>query len=166
MENNSRKVGDIVVPNKGPHKGVKHKIIAIRPDGKYNVQPMGLPASSIKYRLGAVAVTDADLNESLSEGVKTVPVSSLKKGDKLHGSKLEIVSVSAGARTPAGKMEVTVMDDKGRKVTKVWGKHTKVGVVDDSVNENQPATAPSKPKTEPLVAPGKPGTGSPKPRRL
>jgi hypothetical protein len=100
----------------------------------------------------------------LFEGVKTVPVSSLKKGDKLHGSKLEIVSVSAGARTPSGKMEVTVMDDKGRKVTKVWGKNTKVGIVDNSVNENQPA--PSKPQTSPgpAVAPGKPGE-KPGPRR-
>lgn len=33
------------------------------------------------------------------------------------------------------------------------------------LSENQPATAPSKPKTEPTVAPGKPGTGKPKPRR-
>lgn len=33
------------------------------------------------------------------------------------------------------------------------------------LSENQPATAPSKPKTEPLVAPGKPDTGKPKPRR-
>ena len=33
------------------------------------------------------------------------------------------------------------------------------------LEENQPATAPSKPDTKPTVAPGKPGTDKPKPRR-
>lgn len=37
--------------------------------------------------------------------------------------------------------------------------------IEKVLSENQPATAPSKPKTEPTVAPGKPGTGKPKPRR-
>jgi len=38
-------------------------------------------------------------------------------------------------------------------------------MVREVLAENSPATAPSKPKTEPTVAPGKPGTDKPKPRR-
>ena len=36
-------------------------------------------------------------------------------------------------------------------------------IITKVLNENSPA--PSKPKTEPTVAPGKPGTDKPKPRR-
>jgi len=38
-------------------------------------------------------------------------------------------------------------------------------IIKQTLAENQPATAPSKPKTEPAVAPGKPSTDKPKPRR-
>jgi hypothetical protein len=38
-------------------------------------------------------------------------------------------------------------------------------IIKKELSENQPATAPSKPKTEPAVHPGKPGVGKPKPRR-
>ena len=38
-------------------------------------------------------------------------------------------------------------------------------IIRQELAENQPATAPSKPKTEPTVAPGKPSTDKPKPRR-
>ena len=38
-------------------------------------------------------------------------------------------------------------------------------IIKQTLAENQPATAPSKPKTEPTVAPGKPSTDKPKPRR-
>ena len=39
--------------------------------------------------------------------------------------------------------------------------------IQEALNENAPAPAPSKPseKPGPAVAPGKPGTGKPKPRR-
>lgn len=37
--------------------------------------------------------------------------------------------------------------------------------IKETLQENQPATAPSKPKEKPTVAPGKPDTGKPKPRR-
>jgi hypothetical protein len=38
-------------------------------------------------------------------------------------------------------------------------------IVKEILSENQPATAPDKPKTQPAVHPGKPDTGKPKPRR-
>ena len=42
--------GDTVVPKVGPHKGHPHKVIAVRPDGKYNIQPIGLKPAQIKYK--------------------------------------------------------------------------------------------------------------------
>lgn len=53
--------GDIVVPKIGPHKGLKHTVIYVFPDGKLNIRPNGLRASQIKYRLGAAAAYPEDL---------------------------------------------------------------------------------------------------------
>ena len=54
------KKGDVVIPKIGPHKGEKHKIIAVLDsvDGKeerYNIQPIGKSPSKTKYRLGAAS---------------------------------------------------------------------------------------------------------------
>jgi len=94
-----------------------------------------------------------------------IRVSQLKKGDVLGGSGLEIVSMSSGATTPSGKIEVTVRDPKtGKELTKLWGKSTTVKLKDKT---DEAAPAPSKPKETPgpAVAPGKPSTDKPKPRR-
>lgn len=59
------KVGDIVKPNKGPHKGHPHRVIAVK-DGGYNIAPefrLGLKARYIKYHLGAAHATEDDLKE-------------------------------------------------------------------------------------------------------
>ena len=83
-----------------------------------------------------------DASEGLNEksykvSPNAISVSSLKKGDILSGSGLEVVSISAGARTPSGKIEVTVKDPKtGNEVTKVWNKATKVTVKKD-LNESE-----------------------------
>jgi nucleoside-triphosphatase THEP1 len=59
------KVGDTVYPNVGPHKGQKHKIIAVKSNG-YNIKPVS--QNNIKYRLGAVMATKAQLSKTpLSE---------------------------------------------------------------------------------------------------
>ena len=49
----AHKVGDTVIATKGPHVGIKHKVIHDHGNGKYNVQPVGLDVKHIKYRLGA-----------------------------------------------------------------------------------------------------------------
>jgi len=59
----SYKVGDIIVVNKGPHKGVKHKIIHVSGDGKYNIQPILSPGSKNKYRLGAASASSDDFEK-------------------------------------------------------------------------------------------------------
>lgn len=51
----------------------------------------------------------------------------LKKGD-IIGSGDEVVSVSAGAKTPAGKVEVTLKTKNGSTKTSTWGKTTMIGV--------------------------------------
>jgi|9_EtaG_2_1085328.scaffolds.fasta_scaffold28748_2 hypothetical protein len=63
------KKGDTVIPNVGPHKGVKHKIIADLGNGKYNIQPIGLKSSEIQYRLGAAGASEDQLKKinNLSE---------------------------------------------------------------------------------------------------
>jgi len=60
------KVGDIVKPSVGPHKGWKHRIIHDFGNGKYNIQPIGLKPSQIKYRLGAAGAKEQDLELSES----------------------------------------------------------------------------------------------------
>lgn len=55
------KVGSTVIPKHGPHKGVKHRVIHIDKDGNYNIKPIGLPASKIKYKLGAASASKSDL---------------------------------------------------------------------------------------------------------
>lgn len=79
-ENNEEyKVGDIVIPKIGPHKGIKHKIIYIDGD-KVNIKPAFLKASEIKYRLGAASTTTDNISkaESVDEG-KLSKVKSLIK---------------------------------------------------------------------------------------
>jgi hypothetical protein len=51
----------------------------------------------------------------------------LRKGD-ITGSGDEVVSVSAGAKTPAGKVEVTLKTKSGNTKTSLWGKTTKIGL--------------------------------------
>jgi hypothetical protein len=62
-QDKSYKVDDIVVVNKGPHKGIKHKIIYVSGDGKYNIKPILPPGSKNKYRLGAASASSDDFTE-------------------------------------------------------------------------------------------------------
>lgn len=51
----------------------------------------------------------------------------LKKGDIITSGD-EVVSVSAGAKTPSGKVEVTLKNKDGKTRTSTWGKTTKIGL--------------------------------------
>ena len=55
------KVGDVVTPKIGPHKGQKHTIIYDFGNGKYNIKPVGLKGAQIKYKLGAAGASEKDL---------------------------------------------------------------------------------------------------------
>lgn len=82
-----------------------------------------------------------DLEEKYPQAGKDgyIKVSQLKKGDTLGGSGLEVVSVSAGANTPSGKVEVTVKDPQtGKELTKTWNKSTTVRLKEGKeLNPNQ-----------------------------
>ena len=54
------KKGDIVIPNMGPHKGDKHKIIHDFGDGSYNITPQKHPRF-IKYKQGAAKAKENQL---------------------------------------------------------------------------------------------------------
>lgn len=78
-------------------------------------------------------VSRRDIEETVEEA-KSYKTSSnskeaqqLKKGDILTSGD-EVVSVSAGAKTPSGKVDVTVKTKSGKTKTNTWGKTTKVGV--------------------------------------
>ena len=83
-----------------------------------------------------------DINEGVNEA-KSYKASSnskeaqhLKKGD-IVGSGDEVVSVSAGAKTPSGKVEVTLKTKDGKTKVSTWGKTTKVGLkAKETVKEN------------------------------
>jgi hypothetical protein len=64
---------------------------------------------------------------TVAETIK-LPVHALQSGDVTTGSGETIVSVSAGVRTPRGKMDV-VLEKAGRRRTSVWGRHTAINVM-------------------------------------
>lgn len=62
------KVGDIVIPNKGPHKGQKHKVIHAGVGGKYNIKPIPrFPGDKNQYEQGAVSASEEDLSAHMDE---------------------------------------------------------------------------------------------------
>lgn len=50
----THKIGDIVVPTIGPHKGHPHTVIHVHSTGEVNIKPKGLTGTRNKYRMGAV----------------------------------------------------------------------------------------------------------------
>jgi hypothetical protein len=95
------KVGDEVIPNIGPHKGIKHKIIAIKDNGSYNIQPILNRGQKNMYRLGAANAKPDQLSpykEEMKEGADhevAMAMSSLK----------EIVSNASQLMDKLGGME-------------------------------------------------------------
>jgi hypothetical protein len=80
------KVGDFVIPNIGPHKGQKHVVIAVLPDGTFNIKPQwpGLSASQIKYRQGA-AKAKADQIQRVNEDDDAETQAMISKMEKEKG---------------------------------------------------------------------------------
>jgi len=75
--------------------------------------------------------------QTIKEAMTTKEAQHLKKGDIITSGD-EIVSVSAGAKTPAGKVEVTMKTKSGKTKMSIWGKSTKIGVKEkETVKENK-----------------------------
>ena len=109
------------------------------PDGKIDIAVYRY-ATDLAYDYNDFRVAmgiDKD-EKSLQEGVDRKEAQYLKKGDIITSGE-EIVSVSSGAKTPSGKVEVTLKNKQGKIRTSVWGKTTKIGVKtnDDKKNINE-----------------------------
>jgi hypothetical protein len=48
------KVDDIVIPNVGPHKGIKHNVVDVFEDGSLTIEPVGLLKKNVRYVNGIV----------------------------------------------------------------------------------------------------------------
>jgi len=110
----------------------------------YLLYKTGLNAEEVKALLNAEADDQfkTDFEKKGEEAVKgqydigersyavsknAVPAYTLKAGDIITSGE-EIVSVSAGAMTPGGKVEVTLKNPvTGKTRGAVWGKHTMIG---------------------------------------
>ena len=105
------KVGDVVVPSKGPHKGEKHEVIRVRDDGRIDIKPQGIEGEAVKYRNGGATAKPEDL--VLAEGY-----AAQFKGFKLfkQGSLLTQVSVDLVEATDAKTMSKA--KDRIREITK------------------------------------------------
>ena len=82
------KVGDIVKPLKGPHKGEPHEVIHVFDDGAMNIRPKDLDAKAVKYRLGAAKAQPDEVV--------------LAEGKKITGSLLtQVVSLTEAKKAPS-----------------------------------------------------------------
>ncbi len=68
--NESYKVGDLVKPLTGPHKGVDHRIIHVYSDGIMNITPHRLRARDIKYKNGAALARPEQVEPSVKPVVE------------------------------------------------------------------------------------------------
>ncbi|MGR4932674.1 hypothetical protein ACIPUD_38730 [Bradyrhizobium sp. CAR08] len=79
----------------------------------------------------------APLQSMKTSSLIKVPARLLLKGD-VTGSNETVLSVSAGARTPRGKVEVSLTKGARRR-TAVWNAHTNIGVRREGAGDNPPA---------------------------
>ena len=84
IEEGKFKKGDIVIPNMGPHKGDKHKIIHDFKDGSYNIAPIA--KRNIKYDQGAAKAKENQL-KLVKEEVELGPLqlATLAELEEKHG---------------------------------------------------------------------------------
>lgn len=116
------KVGDIVIPNKGPHKGQKHVVIAVFPDGTFNIKPQwpGLKASQIKYQQGAVKAKPADIQSVTSEGASHEEIEKIesKIPEKLYTAAERVIEELRKAGLNDGEIKMFLdheIEEKGKE---------------------------------------------------
>lgn len=69
----SYKVGDIVVPTIGAHKGHPHTVMHVHSTGEVNIKPKGLHPKQVKYRMGAVTAQPHHLEPHTVKESATCP---------------------------------------------------------------------------------------------
>ena len=95
------RVGDIVIPNAGAHKGIRHTVIHDFRDGRYNIQPIGLRPNQIQYALGAASANEDQLKK-VSSGLQKVAPSII---DTSGMSKADIVKALGEAKMTPAKVQ-------------------------------------------------------------
>ena len=76
------KVGDLVVPKIGPHKGHPHAVIHVHNSGHVNIQPKNIHPSKNRYRLGAATAHPEDLTPHTVSEVRTEEVEQIDEISK------------------------------------------------------------------------------------
>jgi hypothetical protein len=113
------KKGDIVIPNIGPHKGVKHEIIYDFGDGKYNIQPIGLRPNQIQYRLGATGAREDQLKmaDGVNEGdtYEKMAAKGKKAGNLKQGTVRKRLRIKDGEKIPLARINKAISGLKKRK---------------------------------------------------
>ena len=113
------KKGDIVIPNIGPHKGVKHEIIYDFGDGKYNIQPIGLRPNQIQYRLGAAGASEDQLKmaDDINEGdtYEKMAAKGKKAGNLKQGTVRKRLRIKDGEKIPLARINKAISGLKKRK---------------------------------------------------
>ena len=113
------KKGDIVIPNIGPHKGVKHEIIYDFGDGKYNIQPIGLRPNQIQYRLGATGAREDQLKmaDDINEGdnYEKMAAKGKKAGNLKQGTVRKRLRIKDGEKIPLARINKAISSLKKRK---------------------------------------------------
>ncbi len=105
------KVGDVVIPNKGPHKGEKHLVTRVRDDGRIDIKPQGIEGESVKYRNGAAIAKVADL--VIAEGY-----ADNFKGAKLFKAGSLMAQVSVNLVEAADSKELAKAKARIKEITK------------------------------------------------
>ena len=118
------KVGDLVIPNMGPHKGKEHKIIGIK-DGKYNITPTKIMPRKIKYKLGAAAAKEDQITMAESYDGRT------RDGKKFVERMNKRAEVIKAAKESAAKKAKGDEGDKLIKGAAEAGKNISLTIEDD-----------------------------------
>lgn len=98
------KIGDIVIPNKGNHKGEKHEILQINDDGLLVIKPKDLEGDAIKYRKGKIKAKPEDV--ALAESYKDA-FKGFKLFDK-NSSLMSQVAVNLNEEDAKAKWEAEI----------------------------------------------------------
>jgi hypothetical protein len=86
----------------------------------------------------APVIPEGEVTNQLTKSVTKREVRHLRVGDVLSGTGGKVVSApTSGLKTPPGKIEVVIEYPNGRKIGKIWGKYTVVGI--RPAVEQQPA---------------------------
>ena len=110
---NKFKKGDIVIPNVGPHKGVKHEIIYDFGDGKYNIQPIGLRPNQIQYRLGATGAREDQLQMADDVNQSKVDITYTDPGFRFYKIEVDGKRLNREEGTEYLK-DLGIVDDEGK----------------------------------------------------